>query len=87
MTNNSIPSKLGDQSTYRKEHRVLLGMYEMYKSSPMVEHLSFAQYFDSVLRLDSARHNHEIHNFFKAEHSLHEHFSFGELEDGNDDIL
>jgi hypothetical protein len=84
---NSIPSKLGDHSLYRKEHRVLLGMYEMYQSSPMVDHMSFGQYFDALMRLDSARHNHEIHNFFKTEHSLQEHFPFGELDEGSEDII
>ncbi|MFW0870980.1 MAG: hypothetical protein ACKKL4_00800 [Patescibacteria group bacterium] len=84
---NSIPSKLGDQSLYRKEHRVLLGMFEMYQNSSVIEHLSFAQYFDSLMRLDSARHNHEIHNFFKTEHSLQEHFPFADIDDISDDIL
>ena len=85
--NNSIPSKLGDQSLYRKEHRVLMSMYEQYQNSPLIKELSFAQYFDNLMRLDSARHNHEIHNFFKTEHSLQEHFPFGDLEAGEDDIM
>ena len=84
---NSIKSNLGDQSLYRKEHRVLLGMFEMYQNSPLGDHMSFGQYFDSLMRLDSARHNHEIHNFFKTEHSLQEHFPLGDLEDSGDDIL
>lgn len=83
---NSIPSKIGDQSLYRREHRVLLGMYEMYQNSPLTDQLSFSQYFDTLMRLDSARHNHEIHNFFKTEHSLQEHFSLGDLDEGEDII-
>lgn len=77
----SIKSPISGADSYDKEHAVLMEMYNLYQDSQVVDTLSFSQYFDCLIRLDSARYNHEMHNFFKAEHNMNENFILGAFDE------
>ncbi len=79
-----IKSSLNLGDSYTREHVILEDLFALYHKASMSKHISFSEYVDCVMRLDSARHNHEVHNFFKAEHNINEHFSLGSLEDEED---
>ena len=79
----AIPSKthVSPADSYSVEHELLLEIFGRYQASAMQGNIPFDQYFECLMRLDGARHNHEMHNFLKAEHSMNEHFLLGSLED------